>query len=321
MKKAYKYRANIIIDGEKRDSIMLSKNALYAAPIDKLNDPFEGSVEFPKSQADEYWVTPLIQQLYKSGIYSLSQPNDNESFPNNELLWAHYANSHKGFCIEYDLDKLLSVHQNFDIKDTINIIYQSERPEITKNNSIHQVREKLFGTKSLSWQYENEIRLVFAEAGEKQIASNAVIAIYFGLNINYEDRHDILNCLSGKNIDFYQMERIGNTYKLQANKLLFDFSYKVIKKERRPLEDNYMILYTSPNKDKNTMIDFISNFRRDLTRPSNITVVDDERAIPILVNYKPMSQMSEYEIKMQAEHWIAYSTFDAPETVWMYPER
>ncbi len=31
--------------------------------------------------------------------------------------------------------------------------------------------------------------------------------------------------------------------------------------------------------------------------------------------------MSNEEIDIQARHWIAYSTFDAPEYVWMYPEK
>lgn len=26
-------------------------------------------------------------------------------------------------------------------------------------------------------------------------------------------------------------------------------------------------------------------------------------------------------IEIQSKHWIAYSTFDAPECVWMYPEK
>lgn len=50
----------------------------------------------------------------KLGIFSLSKRYD------DELLWAHYSNSHKGFCIEYDLDQLLAKqnpkHRFFDIQ-------------------------------------------------------------------------------------------------------------------------------------------------------------------------------------------------------------
>lgn len=53
MTKVYKYRANLIIDGQKRDTIQLSNNVLYAANLRILNDPFEGSVELPKSDRHE----------------------------------------------------------------------------------------------------------------------------------------------------------------------------------------------------------------------------------------------------------------------------
>lgn len=322
MTKAYKYRANLIVDGKKRDTEQLLGNIFYAANLRVLNDPFEGSVELPKSYAHEHWVTPLIQAVYNVGIYSLSKPKDCETFPNNELLWAHYSNSHKGFCIEYDLDILTeNLSRDFDISDKINVSYEDERPEVSETDSLFQVRKKVFGTKSLAWEYENEIRLVFSKSGLKPVSEKAISAIYFGLNISLKDRRAIITGMSGKDVDFYQVERIENSYRLKSTKLLFDYSHKVINIEHLPIVDNYMILYESPNKDKNTMQEFIEIFRTKLSRPTNITVIDDIRAKSILLNYKPRSLMSNEEIYIQAKHWIAYSSFDAPECVWMYPEK
>lgn len=322
MAKAYKYRANLIIEKEKRDTVQLASNIFYAANLRMLNDPFEGSVGLPKADRHEHWVTPLIQGIYNVGIYSLSKPKNDETFPNNELLWAHYANSHKGFCIEYDLDVLTNnLSRDFDISDTINVSYQDERPEVTETDSLFNVRKKVFGTKSLAWEYENEIRLVFLKSGLKPISTGAIKAVYFGLNISLEDRRDIVKRMSGKNIDFYQVERIEDSYKLRATKLLFDYSHEIVNLEHRPTVDNYMILYKSTNKDENTIREFVEQFRAKLTRPTNITIIDDLRAKSVLLNYKPRNLMSDEEINIQAKHWIAYSTFDAPKYVWMYPEK
>lgn len=322
MGKVYKYRANTVISGEKRDTVQLSQNIIYAADIRKLNDPFEGSVELPKSYEHEHWVTPIIQKLYSAGIYSLSKPKDGETFPCNELLWAHYANSHKGFCIEYDLEKISNdVTPGFDISNVINVAYENERPNVFKDDNIFKVQKKVFGTKSLAWEYENEIRLVFKKSGEKIISESAITAVYFGLRISLEDRRDIIDRLSGHSIDFYQMERIENLYQLKATKLSFDFSYEIVNEKHLSTIDNYMILYKSPNKDGNTLKEFIEQFRRNLKRPSNITVIDDIRAQTVLTDYKPRKQMSKEEIEILSKHWIAYSSFDAPEYVWMYPER
>lgn len=321
MSKVYKYRANQITSNREKDSILLSKNIIFASPIKFLNDPFDGSVMLPKADRHEHWVTPIMQDIGNIGIYSLSKPTEKD-FPNNELLWAHYANSHKGFCIEYDLNKLIDNYsKEYDIRNVINVQYQDERPEVTEVDDTFTVQKKVFGTKSLAWKYENEIRLVFNTAGKKTIISEAVTGIYFGLKISLEDRRDIIQRTQGRNIDYYQIERIDNSYNLKSTKLIFDFSHKVINVECRPTVDNYMILYTSPNKDINTMQEFVDLFRRTLTKPSNITIIDDIRANDVLQNYKPRKDMTREEISVLSNHWLAYSSFDAPNLVWMYPEK
>ena len=211
--------------------------------------------------------------------------------------------------------------KEYDIRNVINVQYQDERPEVTEVDDTFTVQKKVFGTKSLAWKYENEIRLVFNTAGKKTIISEAVTGIYFGLKINLEDRRDIIQRTQGRNIDYYQIERIDNSYNLKSTKLIFDFSHKVINVECRPTVDNYMILYTSPNKDINTMQEFVDLFRRTLTKPSNITIIDDIRANDVLQNYKPRKDMTREEISVLSNHWLAYSSFDAPNLVWMYPEK
>lgn len=322
MGKVFKYRANIVYNDRDRDSLLLSKSTLYAARLDKMNDPFEGSVELPHSDDDEHWVTPLIQDLGRIGVYSLSKPRDNEKFPCNELLWAHYANSHKGFCIEYDLDKLInSKNASFDVRNQINVEYKNDRPEVFESDTLFDVQQKVFGTKSLAWEYENEIRLVFNTDGKKSFSKEAVSSIYFGLNISYEDRQEILHLMSNRNIDFYQIERIDNNYLLKATKLLATPSYEVVNKKSEYRVDNYIILYKSSNKDKHSIRDFVKQFRKKLSRPSNLTIIDDIRAKDILLNYRPRQLMPTEDIEIQTKHWIAYSSFDAPELIWMYPER
>ena len=54
MGNVYKYRANIEINGEKRDTMQLTQNIIYASDMRNLNDPFEGSVELPKSYEHEH---------------------------------------------------------------------------------------------------------------------------------------------------------------------------------------------------------------------------------------------------------------------------
>ena len=317
----YKYRANLTDEkGNRRDTDSLLKGELFAPKLKELNDPFEGSVELPNADSEDYWVTPLLQQSYSAGVYSMSKQKEGENFPCNELLWAHYANSHKGFCIEYDLKKLdNSITSIIDYR--IDVEYQENKPTISPDDSIEAKIKKAFSTKSLAWDYENEYRLVFSSSGVKKIAFEAIRAIYFGLNMSLPERNAIVNGLKDKSIEFYQIERVGKDYKLSASKLLFDYTHEIVNIEKLPTVTNYIIWYKSPNKDKSSIEDFVQRVRKDLSPNSSLTLIDNMSVLPILVNCKPREAMTFEEIETQSKHWIGFSPFDAPECVWIYPER
>jgi hypothetical protein len=101
----YKYRS-----GTTRDIEALMNNQFYSASIESLNDVQEGKILIDNQKIKlldlfvenvtstfnisiEKSLNNLIQIYKNSGVYSLSKDYK------NELLWAHYADSHKGFCI------------------------------------------------------------------------------------------------------------------------------------------------------------------------------------------------------------------------------
>lgn len=137
----YKYRggdSNMI----ERDLNALEQNKFYVASIKDLNDPCEGITDTRRIQKPLKWVAKRIGMRYEEefglissntekvlsidsskGIYSLSK-----TFL-DELLWAHYANSHKGFCIEYDLEQLLGNLTSGEYYSA-SVKYQNRPPKI-----------------------------------------------------------------------------------------------------------------------------------------------------------------------------------------------
>lgn len=112
-------------------------------------------------------------------IFSLSETFD------NKLMWAHYANSNKGFCIEYDLNKiknltlqakrkllfLYKVTYKEDIEqfsfDSMNEFMMSDRDD---KKLLYQADMDLFLallTKSPDWKYEREWRFMLCNLGNK----------------------------------------------------------------------------------------------------------------------------------------------------------
>lgn len=319
MRIAYKFIQNLVenADGTKRDVTTICNQQLFAATYKTLNDPFECSVRYNDEAAkDNFFQSKVNSLLFSAGICSLFKAKENAKFPCSETMWSYYGNSHKGFCIAYDLDAF-SKAEDFDIIETLEIKYQDNSPIIYSNDSIEIIRQKLFGRKSTAWNKENEVRLLFNSSGLKNIPSNAIIAIFFGLNMPLKYRQEIIHGLENTNIEFFQIETIPNCYKLKATKLMGTTDFEILNFERRLVVDNYNILYKSSAKDKQSIESFVSEFRKTLSRPTNITIVDEPTICALLDKQNRTAK----DQKLIAEHWIAYSSFDAPKCVWYYPEK
>lgn len=148
---------------------------------DRLNDPYEG-VYINRSGE------PVFDQFIKSlRALCFSRRND------NLLLWAHYADNHRGICLQYEFTDDTYRGQCFPVEYSPNqpILEKVERypagVSAAETLSIHKDREaRVFLTKSQDWSYEEEYRLLrLAEEpnapGERRPVPAKLTAIYFGL--------------------------------------------------------------------------------------------------------------------------------------------
>lgn len=127
----------------------------------------------------------------------------------NVLMWSHYANSHKGFCVKYEFDSEMFtvVHGKADKIQLVNEIIYSRAIDLTEEPSI---RMALF-EKSDFWKEEHEMRfLSFDCSGNDQEfptipCPGAVKAIYLGVKCSDADRRAMEKAIGDKNIPLYQM--------------------------------------------------------------------------------------------------------------------
>jgi hypothetical protein len=92
----YKYRS---LDNFKFVVDIFVNSRLYAAAYSELNDPMEGFYR----HKDGGLSKELIEQIdgARKAIRLCSLSRD----PNNALMWAHYANGHRGLVIGVDVEK------------------------------------------------------------------------------------------------------------------------------------------------------------------------------------------------------------------------
>ena len=225
----YKYRGGTkeIIE---RDIQSLEENYFWSSSIDALNDPWETIVKsdkFEKQSKSLGWLLNqkrkdalskvqdalmnLLETLKKAGIYSLS------GNALDEILWAHYANGHKGFCIEYDLDKLLNSYSGTFF--SFPIIYTKNPPNIELKDIPSKNQElikKLAGYKSQRWSYEKEYRITTNFSGPYYYEYDALKSIYFGLRMENDFKDLIMEKLKGRGVKYYQVEQVDKSYKLKT---------------------------------------------------------------------------------------------------------
>lgn len=233
--KVYKYRGS---DDErifKRDLNSLLENYFWASDFSNLNDPWEAITDTKRIKSLLNWIgrkvgvkaeddfqlindnTDKVLSLDSTmGIYSLSKT------PVDELLWSHYANSHKGFCIEYDLDILLNNGME-NLVLSFPVIYSKKPPsigcwEIIRSDQNNTIKKFAF-YKSKRWEYEQEHRLVTTKMGSNFYNCKALKSIYFGLRISDTHKSDIITLLKERGVDFYQIKLEKNSYSLKAVRL------------------------------------------------------------------------------------------------------
>lgn len=153
---------------------------------DKPNKRFER--EFVDSP------NPIREQIRaKTGITCFSEK------VNDILLWSHYADMHKGFCLEFDTRvPIMKGQQNTELYKVAYSKSKSYRRLNIRDILNTNVLEVLLTTKSYHWNYEKEWRVFSNEGGCKAYPFNskALTGIYFGYKMTQEYKDVIVSVLT-----------------------------------------------------------------------------------------------------------------------------
>lgn len=105
------------------------------------------------------------------------------------LMWSHYADSHKGVCLEWEVDEDKVKGQLFDMKYE-NVITTLDKVERTPTGHLSlniETNGKFIIQKFKNWKYEEELRTYIIcednlKKGESKSFLGELAAIYFGKN-------------------------------------------------------------------------------------------------------------------------------------------
>ena len=239
--KFYAYNENSL-------SVLKNRTVWFAKP-DSFNDPFDCKISFDNSinlqelenflpryknfkgvsekqveeemqkirdsrgQVDaefrEIWSNVLKaadEQLRNSGVFCLSQCNT------NILMWSHYADNHKGFCVEFVRS---SQNDLGDYDKTRRVKYMPDYPSISLLNP--DAFDLKFFTKAIDWKYEKEWRLVNEGGNVQERLPGDISAMIFGLRMTERHKESIRNIMTDiPGIRYCQSMKVPNQFKLKV---------------------------------------------------------------------------------------------------------
>jgi len=128
----------------------LRDKRLKVARFNELNDPFDFVGIALNTSADRLAIKPIKSRLDKAtGLLCMSTTWQ------EPLLWGHYADKHKGVCLEFSCEP----------KDWHKVTYREERPKLKTfgKKQISDLTEadiqRISKMKFSKWEYEQEYRM------------------------------------------------------------------------------------------------------------------------------------------------------------------
>lgn len=219
--KLYKYQP--IGDGRMKQKRLgaMRREEIWASRTKYLNDPFEFKMLYSNQDDD------ALNEFYEDVL----ERNEVICFSgkwNDKLMWSHYADSHRGICLEYSLRfggkyevfpmTYVKKRQNFENELSEWIKVKGEAlSSLCKNHNMTEDQKrrmhicgKIMYTKDWIWKYEKEYRIVTRnnndilneefDAYKEQTGSLhktekldlQLSKVFLGLNCTLEDREDVI---------------------------------------------------------------------------------------------------------------------------------
>ena len=252
----YKFRS---LDNEYDLECLTSHKLFYAKP-NQLNDPHDLKIDYDFSLIDtEEKVIELAAFFYKGAMDSIAngttdkrlpkfslfvnfirnKPSEVKEFFNisiakydekfgvicfskncmNTLLWSHYGGSHKGMAIGFKTSKLgLQVADGLLRGVDYNKFYHKISP--IDYDSQDTLIKKLY-SKSIDWEYENEVRIVkiYTDDSDEEsryltVPLESIEEVVLGMYITQEHQDKIIKFCSENGIKVYKIEKQHLSFEL-----------------------------------------------------------------------------------------------------------
>lgn len=230
MSELYKYRK---FDSHALECV--SENVIWVSKPQDFNDPFEYSfridpdmpiaevIKRKKDATHENYMEKQLELIEKimgnfliGGIFSVSETKI------NSLMWSHYADSHKGFCIGYGKKSDNQLSEKTCHKVSYGKYSSFGLMELWKGfeQDNQDIKKKVFKAmvlaKDPNWQYEREWRVLYGQSNQLIQPDFKITSITFGIRMPDYQKKLLIKLLKDRNVSFYSAQQKKDSYDLKC---------------------------------------------------------------------------------------------------------
>lgn len=151
-------------------------------------------------------------------------------------MWSHYSNSHKGICVGFNpqhtfFDDTIS-NNGISYQFTSKVTYSKDRVKIPITLEEKKLSKEPYITKSLDWEYEEEVRVISSLNRHDKIDNklpfniylfkvphNAITEIILGASISIENKTKILSFCQDREIEIFQSKISDRLFDMERIKI------------------------------------------------------------------------------------------------------
>ena len=150
---------------------------------------------------------------HRIGLYCLSKR------PDSILMWSHYSQDHRGFCLEFEATDSTPVFGGAQ-----EVRYAADFPVVDFFNTPHDTQvDLIFLTKYEGWRYEEEWRIIDHDRGPglHEYPVEFLKGVIFGLRMPAADRAKIRAWVQrrGHAVKFFEAVQDDRQFKIEAREV------------------------------------------------------------------------------------------------------
>lgn len=219
----------------------LSESSLYFAAPDKLNDPFDCQVDIEKCLSgaisesvgkekkylESLTKIPQFSKKLQKGLLEVGICSFTKTLE-NPLMWAHYANNHRGVTLLYKIPEQFFLDESNHIiglaateygASPLRNWFKQVAPTLGKPGSTEmgvELSKKLFTVKGKPWEYEQEVRVIREKPGLLMIPRKYLGQICFGLRTSEQDILEIKKILQNDDVSYCKISHDESDFGIKA---------------------------------------------------------------------------------------------------------